>query len=275
MTSWHVSCINVGMNLLSSGKSEKAKGGAYDHLSDRAGAMRNLLEHGLNVEELTAKKKEGRKMKKGLIIMMVLGLVFSAGSAMAVDSKSNTNDYDVDLEQFINIDNSTVENGAITGAFVGSQVSESTWTVGSNNAVNIQFASTTKGTDGANVTDAPQYYKQSKKADGTAITNDYDVLVTEYAVNITGAESTELSKVLWGTSVSDPAGSPADLVKAHTVAASPGGTIGRIMPADATGQFVVHLYSQGHSTQDDQSGTYDLDVQITVSPEEQDVASDD
>lgn len=198
-----------------------------------------------------------------------------SGSSVAVDNTEAQ--YVIDIPQIIEVtDSGGVE--AATAANSESVIQNVAWTVKSNNAVALAFTGSHEAADGT-VTANPTFHKPVQDSQGNNVANEFDLLTTKFAVQVTGAEETNGFETPadegtdgihdWGT-ITNPNKTPANLV---TAADSPDATYGRIMPNDTNGTIVVTLYATGEDDEagdySKQSGDYEIDVTLTVTGEEQ------
>jgi len=159
-----------------------------------------------------------------------------------------------------------------TGSASG-DVSTTTWTVTSNNAVAVNFTGTspdeTTGTQSF-----PQFSKQEVDANGTAIADRFDHLATTYGIVIAGSDSIANEATRNGDAIKTwhdgivPTATPTQLVTASGTAGSPFSHYGSIMPSDE-GVFTMSLYSQGVGDQSTtQSGIYSTTLTAVVTADE-------
>lgn len=206
-------------------------------------------------------------MKKRLLtlmaIVMALGMIFAAGSAWAADD-SDAVTFTITNDQTLTIDDASQVGTASIATFTGNAVVTTAWTVNSNNGFLVSFDGSSQDDDGSSTT-TPQFSKQDVGADGTG-TGSYDHLDTYFAVEITNEDSVAGTDGIWGTSITSPDGTPANLELNTGVAGASGsaGYFSTIMPADGTGIATVNLYAKGVAAQDTQSGDYVATVTCTV-----------
>jgi len=188
-------------------------------------------------------------MKKNILTaaIMVIGIIFTAIPALAVDSIT------AEVPQTI------IMSGE---GFNKSGTAEGIWTVTSNDGFDISFSGTSRDDAGSDLS-YPQFSKQDVDATGSAITDSYDHLATTCGVVISDYTSVEGVVDTWSGG-SAPTGTPQDMVKALGVAGSPDATIGRIVPDTTTNEAKIHLYVKGESTAEQQSGNYTMTVTCTA-----------
>jgi len=215
-------------------------------------------------------------MKKRLLnvmaIVMALGMVFMAGNVWAAnsDEASASLTFELDNPPHITVasDGDVIETAMDQDGFGNSKLVSTSWTVGCNNAFEIEFSDTTcLNTSGVSLGE-PTFYKQDVDAQGATIASKYDNLDTKFAIEITNIDGDSgITSSTWGTKT-EPEKSPTHLVLGHALENSPYDTIGPIMTADATGVATVGIYTKATATQQDQSGDYDMAVTLTVTVEE-------
>jgi|JYMV01.1.fsa_nt_gi hypothetical protein len=166
-----------------------------------------------------------------------------------------------------------------------------TWTIQSNNAVNVNFYGTTPS-DLYSSTDIltpdsnlfiryPLLYKQKVNARNGLVPRRYDYLETTFGVKISDYDSTQRQVTqrndfwksqLSGSNIESVYGSPSNLVldtcNVVTSECPPGGYWGAIMPND-NGTFDLTLYSYGAGSALSQSGNYKMELTLNVSANEQ------
>jgi|JYMV01.1.fsa_nt_gi hypothetical protein len=156
-----------------------------------------------------------------------------------------------------------------------------TWTIKSNNAVDIDFSGTTPSnpntpteiltTDSNLLIRYPLLHKQKVDAKNQLIDRNYDYLETSFGVKINNYNSTnkrnEPGSDYWnvkftGSNISGVTGISSNLVD------NAGNFWGAIMPNDESGEFDVTLYTHGVADDFDQSGNYTMVVIINISANE-------
>ncbi|MCS5551197.1 MAG: hypothetical protein NZ811_06735 [Gammaproteobacteria bacterium] len=144
-------------------------------------------------------------------------------------------------------------------------IANSTWTITSNNAVQVKFSGTSPGALTTSTAQTfPQFYKQEVDARGNAV-NKYDHLTTSYGIKITGQDSIETNDAndTWGGG-SNATGTPANLVSVADDTAAAQAYYKAIMPND-TGTFTLDLYASGTGdSATTQSGNYTATVTTTL-----------
>lgn len=140
------------------------------------------------------------------------------------------------------------------------------WRVYSNNAFRYQFSGTTRDEAG-NELPYPLLYKQEVDASGQQVTDRYEVLDTQFGVEVSDYGSIQY-RDHWGNGRMATGQAP-DLVKLPHDPLSPSGSMGRIMPADATNAARIALYALSQADTADQSGLYHTEVKLTITAEEQ------
>lgn len=169
---------------------------------------------------------------------------------------------------------STISISSVT--FPGNDgTSEATFTVTTNEGFDISFSGNSTS-DSGGTNNYPLFVKQDQDASGSLIVDSYDHLTTTFGVTVTDAESTEENNRHWHCSddncsgAGDIDGTPENLVLPlnQTVPAvnSPDAAFGRIMPGNATGEWLakVHLFTKAVAEREQQSGNYTMTVTITV-----------
>jgi len=142
-------------------------------------------------------------------------------------------------------------------------VAQTTWTVTSNNAVELLFTGSSKDATGGNV-DEPIFHKQEVDARGAPLST-YDHLTTSFGVVISGAQSIETNdgNTTWGSGAT-AASTPANLVGTADSADTARHYYKAIMPNDA-GTFTLDLYAKGTgNASSTQSGDYTATVTTTL-----------
>jgi len=207
-----------------------------------------------------------KRLSTIMAMVMALGMVFTAGSAWAIDA-SDAVQFTLDNPQAITISSPVDQTGDISlTSFAGNTTLNAGWLVTSNNGFDINFTGTSQDDDNSGLS-YPQYSKQDVNAGGTAVADNYDHLNTTFGVKITGQESVETLDV-WGEGAT-ASGTPENLVLGLTVANGPDKTIGTIMTSDDVGTATVTLSAKG--TVPDagvQSGNYVTTVTCTVTADE-------
>ena len=140
------------------------------------------------------------------------------------------------------------------------------WRVYSNNAFRYQFSGTARDEAG-NELPYPLLYKQEVDASGRQVTDRYEVLDTQFGVEVSDYGSIQY-RDHWGDGQMATGRAP-DLVKLPHDPLSPSGSMGRIMTADATNEARIALYAVSKADTADQSGLYHTEVKLTITAEEQ------
>ena len=162
-------------------------------------------------------------------------------------------------------------------------VSNTAWTITSNNAVGLNFTGTSPSATVAGAQDYPQFYKREVDADGNLLTGEYDHLTTLFGAVLSGVQSianqttesggTPTTAELTWEGGTTPTGEPNELVAALDAAVDgvdgPDKKFGSVMPRDSDGTFTITLTSKGTGdVATTQSGDYKISVTLTVTGEE-------
>jgi hypothetical protein len=192
---------------------------------------------------------------------IALAIALFAVSATGFAAESDSIKQSVTVGQTISVDSPADPATAAAGEAINVA-----WTVNSNNAFKYAFTGTSKDDTGADLK-YPQFIKQDVDANGKAVDNNYDVLDTTFGVALSDYESVQRGNT-WGKG--EGANGKAETLVADTSdAASPYGTMGRVMTGDKTGKATISLFSKGLADAADQSGIYNSEVMLTVTAEEQ------
>jgi hypothetical protein len=186
-------------------------------------------------------------------------------NTLAVVDAPNTTIVTFDHPQSISISNPDDASTAVS-----SDVSSTTWTINSNNAVKVIFTGTSFAEDGASIA-IPILAKQESNASNKLITGQYDQLTTTFGVSINGQQSAENAETAWGGGTGTT-GTPTNLVGGALAAATNSSTnhFGAIMTSDS-GSFTLTLSTKGSGdVSATQSGDYTATVTTTVTAAEKD-----
>lgn len=192
---------------------------------------------------------------------IALSIALFAVSATGFAAESDTIKQSVNVDQTISVDSPADPATAAAGEAINVA-----WTVNSNNAFKYAFSGTSKDDAGSDLK-YPQFIKQDVDANGKPVDNNYDSLNTTFGVALSDYESVQ-SGDIWGNG-KEAAGEAKSLVADTSDAASPYGTMGRVMTGDKTGKATINLFSKGIADATDQSGIYNSEVMLTVTAEEQ------
>jgi len=156
---------------------------------------------------------------------------------------------------------------SITGQATDTGVSATTWTITSNNAVRVNFTGTSFEDNGT-IFSYPRFHKQDVDANGVAIENNYDHLLTRFGVIVSGMQTISGTQSVWKGG-DTPDGTPEQFTLALNGIGSPDNLIGRIMPSDA-GLFDLSVHATGRGdTSTTQSGIYTATLTAVITAEEQ------
>ncbi len=192
---------------------------------------------------------------------IALTIALFAISATGFAAEQDSIKQSVSVDQTISVDSPADPATAAAGEAINVA-----WTVNSNNAFKYAFTGTSKDDSGADLK-FPQFIKQDVDANGKVVDKNYDVLDTTFGVKLSEYQSVQRGD-LWGKGEAAN-GDAKSLVADTSDAASPYGTMGRVMTGDKTGKATISLFSKGLADAADQSGIYNSEVMLTVTAEEQ------
>ena len=211
-------------------------------------------------------------MKKRLLSLLaiVAAMAFIAVPAWAADGDTDSGavNFLLDNPQEITISTDAVNASSdvtLTDFSNGDGTRIATsWVVTSNNAFEIAFTGNSTA-DNGDPQDYPVFNKQDVDASGDTVGNSWDHMDTFFAVEIDGEQSVDGTDI-WGT-YSDPNKAASLLCSGDD---EPRDVIKDIMTADLDGTATVKLKAEGQVPDAGvQSGSYDMDVTLTVTAHEQ------